>query len=143
MMRVAILLLMVFTAITSSAQKVVNHERLTADTAYDNVHVIPFESTKDASSFIIFVKDEVPPHRHLEHTEHVYVIEGEGIMYFNGKFKNIKPGDVISIPPKTVHAVQTTSSTPLKVLSVQAPEFKGNDRETVETEDWPPRIITD
>jgi mannose-6-phosphate isomerase-like protein (cupin superfamily) len=40
----------------------------------------------------------------------------------------IGPGDYITIKKKSWHAVKVTSEEPLKVLSVQAPEFLGNDR---------------
>lgn len=124
--------------VSAYGQSVTHESDWNPDTAYENIHVMPVQHTEEASSYMIFVKDIVPPHRHNEHTEHVYVIEGAGIMLFNDEYINIKQGDVIAIPPKTVHAVKTTSADPLKVLSVQAPRFEGSDRESVKTDKWPP-----
>ena len=56
------------------------------------------------------------------------VLEGTGDMYLGGKTFKISKGDHLIIPPNTAHAVITTSKTPLKVLSVQSPQFLGNDR---------------
>ncbi len=80
------------------------------------------------STFEIWVKKEVPLHKHEFHTEQVIVLEGEGNMRLGDEWKIIKPGDLIIIPVGTLHQVIVTSSIPLKVLSVQAPEFDGSDR---------------
>ena len=42
--------------------------------------------------------------------------------------KEIKAGDIIFIPANTFHEVKVTSEKPLKVISIQAPEFDGTDR---------------
>jgi len=39
------------------------------------------------------------------------------------------------VPPNTAHAVVTTSPKPLKVLSVQSPQFLGQDRIVIEEPD--------
>jgi mannose-6-phosphate isomerase-like protein (cupin superfamily) len=45
----------------------------------------------------------------------------------NATFK-ISEGDVIFIPLNTFHSVKSTGKVPLKVLSIQSPEFDGSDR---------------
>ena len=40
----------------------------------------------------------------------------------------IVAGDYIRVAKGTPHAVKVLSSTPLKIISVQAPEFFGKDR---------------
>ena len=95
----------------------------------ENVFVKPlFLDSSDVSSYIIFVKHEVKTHKHLEHAEHVYVLEGEGIMTLDEKEFAIKKGSLIFIPKNTFHAVRTSSGIPLKVISIQAPYFDGRDR---------------
>lgn len=136
-MKYPVLLAACLVQITLFSQSVINSDSLRPEGEYDNVHLKKLYSSKDASSFLIWVKDEVPPHYHETHTEHVYVIEGTGIMLLNDEILHIKPGDIITLPPGTIHAVQRTGSTPLKVLSVQSPEFKGEDRVIAQSPVWP------
>jgi mannose-6-phosphate isomerase-like protein (cupin superfamily) len=81
-----------------------------------------------ASSFCIIIKNEVKPHKHLKHTEHVIVQEGEGVMKLNDKEFIIKKGDIIFVPKNTIHSVIVKGKKPLKVLSIQSPNFNGEDR---------------
>lgn len=93
-----------------------------------NIYVQPLGSNKHSSEFIIFIRDEVKPHYHQHHTELIYVIEGEAVLNLNSTKQIIKPGDFIKIEEGNVHSVSVTSPIPLKVLSVQTPEFFGKDR---------------
>ena len=95
--------------------------------------MIPLGSNKDASDYVIFIKESVKTHYHAEHTELVYILDGTASMQLGNKTIAIKSGDYIRIPPNTIHSVQVTSSKPLKVLSIQTPEFKGKDRHFVTT----------
>ena len=95
---------------------------------YSNIKVIPLHSDENSSVFLIFVKLAVKKHKHQFHTEVVTVLDGKGMMYLGGETFPIRKGDHIIIPPNTAHAVVTTGKTPLKVLSVQSPEFLGHDR---------------
>lgn len=98
------------------------------------MNVIPLRSDSLASSFLICVHSEVRPHFHRAHTEHVIVIEGEAIMHLGDEKRTITGGDVIVIPAGTVHAVSVIGTTPLRVISVQAPYFDGSDRFFVDQE---------
>lgn len=102
---------------------------------YENVKVLPVYTDENSSSFMIFVKQKVRRHMHLYHTEVVTVLEGTGEFYLAGETLTIKAGDHIVIPPGTPHGVKTTSKKPLKVLSVQSPEFIGEDRVFVKEEE--------
>lgn len=68
----------------------------------------------------------------MNHSEHVIVQEGEALMKLGDKEFNIKEGDVIFIPKGTTHSVLVKGKKPLKVISVQAPLFKGDDRVMME-----------
>lgn len=94
---------------------------------FDNVHVVPLSSDDKASSFVIWIKKEVPLHKHLHHTEHVYVLKGKGQMRLGSETLNVKKGDVVFIPMDTPHSVKVRKGT-LQVVSVQAPKFEGKDR---------------
>jgi len=108
--------------------KILNLEAIAAPAEFDNIHLIPLGSDKHASEYLIFVKKKVAAHYHAKHSEIVYVLAGEGIMTLGESKKPVKKGDYIRIPEGTVHAVEVTSKQPMKVLSMQAPEFKGKDR---------------
>jgi len=94
----------------------------------DNIYVHKIASDANSSDFVIFIKKQVPLHKHLIHTETIFVLEGRGIFQQSGKKIEIGPGDYLRIPENTPHAVTVLSDKPLKVLSVQAPEFLGKDR---------------
>ena len=76
----------------------------------------------------IFVKNKVPLHKHVEHSETIYVLEGKGLFQLGDQNMEIVAGDYIRVPKGTAHAVKVLSSIPLKIISVQAPEFFGKDR---------------
>ena len=93
-----------------------------------NIQVIKLASDKNTSDFIVFVKKQVPPHKHMTHSETVLILEGTGVFTLNGKEISVGPGHYIKIPQGAVHSVVVTSTEALKALSVQAPEFFGKDR---------------
>ena len=95
---------------------------------YENIYFRPVYSDSLVSSFVIFVKKQVREHKHVTHTEHVYILDGTGEMTLDKKTFPVKKGDVISIPKNTFHSLKTTSVTPIKVFSLQAPVFDGKDR---------------
>jgi len=81
-----------------------------------------------STSFCIVIRTQVKSHRHLTHSEQVVVLAGEGQMQLGRDTFRIKKGDVVFIPKNTPHAVVSTGSIPLKVISVQSPLFDGKDR---------------
>jgi quercetin dioxygenase-like cupin family protein len=95
---------------------------------FENAHILPLDSDSLTSSFMIWVKQNVPLHYHRFHTEQVLILEGEGIMQFGNEKRKVVVGDFITIPPNTVHGVQVTGNVMMKVLSIQSPRFEGKDR---------------
>ena len=93
---------------------------------FENIYVKKISEDSLHSSFLIWVKSGVKSHYHAYHTEHVYILEGEGTMTLGDSTFKIKAGDLIIIPMGTPHSVITESSTPLKVLSIQSPKFEGD-----------------
>ena len=113
----------------SSFGQIQSPENIQPDsTTFKNVYVKSIHSSNDASVFVIWIKKEVPNHRHDAHTEVVFVLEGKGKMQLGGNTSKIKKGDIIVIPQGSPHSVIATSKKPLKVLSVQSPNFDGSDR---------------
>lgn len=97
-------------------------------TNFENIYVKKLHTDSLSSTFAIWVKNEVKPHKHEHHSEVVSVIEGKGEMTVGGETSIIKKGDIVIIPKGTVHSVVTTSKKPLLVISVQSPKFVGKDR---------------
>ncbi len=95
---------------------------------YENIYLRKLNSDSLVSSFVIFIKKEVKAHKHVTHSEHVYFLDGTGEMSIGEKKFSVKKGDMIFVPKNTFHSLKVTSSTPVKVLSVQAPLFDGKDR---------------
>ena len=95
---------------------------------YENIYLRKLGSDSLTSGFVIFIKKEVKMHKHIKHTEQVYILDGEGEMSVAEKKFIVKKGDMIFIPKNTFHSLKVTSATPAKVLSVQSPMFDGKDR---------------
>jgi mannose-6-phosphate isomerase-like protein (cupin superfamily) len=124
---VAIIALMI--SITSiKAQTKINVIEFQPKEDFDNIHVVKLTTDSLASSFLIWVKKSVKAHKHEKHTENLYVLSGKGIMKVGQEEFEISAGDYLKIPMNTVHSVKVISDEPLKVISVQAPEFTGKDR---------------
>ena len=93
-----------------------------------NIEVRALYSDSLSSSFEISVKDSVSLHYHAAHTEHLFVLEGEARMQLDDHTFNIAKGEYYTIPKGSRHAVWVKSKIPLKVISVQCPQFFGKDR---------------
>lgn len=109
-------------------QRVISNGDRTCATGAGDVHVTALHSDSLCSSFLICIDTEVKPHVHVYHTEHVFVLDGEGLMRTGDVERTVKSGDVIIIPAGTVHAVKVIGTSPLRVVSVQSPRFDGTDR---------------
>lgn len=121
----ALLLLSLFSFSSFANQNLISHKETES---FDNIKVVKLGSNKHASDFLIYIKKQVPAHYHKDHTEIVYIIEGTAKMLLDGKEVSVKTGDYIRILPGQIHSVEVTSKQPLKVLSIQTPEFDGSDR---------------
>lgn len=95
---------------------------------YEAVYVMPLAGDSLSSSFVIWIRQEVKAHYHASHAEQIYVLQGSARMQLNEETIAVKTGDYVWIPAGAVHAVKVTSTVPLKVLSVQSPQFEGKDR---------------
>jgi mannose-6-phosphate isomerase-like protein (cupin superfamily) len=107
-------------------------DTIEAPSNYDNIYSRTIASDSLSSSFVIFIKKEVKKHKHTTHTENVYILDGEGEMVLGDRSFKVKKGDIIFIPKNTVHSLKVVSAIPMKVLSVQSPNFDGKDRIFVE-----------
>jgi mannose-6-phosphate isomerase-like protein (cupin superfamily) len=132
-MRSLIIVVMMLLSMMNYSQEVLFYsDTVGARTVSDNIYNKPAFSDSSASSFCIVIKQAVKAHYHQKHTEHVLVLEGEGMMRLGDKNFKIKKGDLVFIPRNTVHSVKSTGAVPLKVYSIQSPFFDGKDRIMIE-----------
>ncbi len=127
-----LLLLLFILPFASLGQTFQSLDTIKPPATYENIYIRVIASDSLSSSFVIFIKKEVKKHKHLEHTEHIYILEGEGDMLLGDKTIRIKKGDVLLVPKNTVHALKVSSKDPVKVLSIQSPYFDGKDRVFIE-----------
>ena len=95
---------------------------------YDNISITKLSTNTDATTFAIWIKKKVKIHKHINHTEHVYIKQGKGKFQLADRLYNVKTGDLIIVPKNTWHGVIVESKNPMKVISIQSPEFFGKDR---------------
>lgn len=109
------------------AQSIFDLEQYSYD-GDEPIHVEKLCTDSLSSGFLIWMKEGVKAHFHAKHTEYVMILEGSGEMEMDSVVHTVSPGQLIHIPQKTIHGVKVSSEAPLKVLSIQTPEFKGMDR---------------
>ena len=112
-----------------SAQKAENLPARQPVKEGDNVTVEQLATDSLCTSFMIWVKEGVKHHFHQSHTECIYIIEGIGEMTLADSTFTVVAGDFVQIPKGVVHAV--TATKPLKVLSIQTPQWVVEDRKFI------------
>lgn len=117
----------IFTGFVYS-QEITNIDKTKAKKDYENILVEKLDSDTNSTSFIIWIKKGVKSHKHKTHSELIYVLEGKGVMTIGNKKTSVIPGDYFRIPQNTFHSLVVSSKKPMKVLSIQSPEFLGTDR---------------
>ncbi len=127
-MKKIILFLFCFASLFCKAQNFQSLDTVKTYGDYENIYLRTLYSDSLVSSFVIFIKKEVKAHKHITHSEHIYILDGAGGMILGKKKFSVKKGDMIFIPKGTIHSLTVTSKNPVKVLSVQAPMFDGKDR---------------
>ena len=129
-MKILNLILLMFLINHSNAQEFVSSTDRIEPTNedYDNISITKLSTNSDATTFAIWIKKKVKIHKHINHTEHVYIKQGKGKFQLADSLHNVKTGDLIIVPKNTWHGVIVESRNPMKVISIQSPEFFGKDR---------------
>lgn len=125
-LRLVAILLLLSGAI--KAQRFSGIDTIGTKSTTQNIYVKQLGGDSLSSCFVIVIKQQVKLHKHAFHSETVTVLEGEGSMQLGEKNFSIKKGDIIFIPCNTPHAVISTGTQALKVISNQSPSFDGTDR---------------
>lgn len=129
-----LLFLTLLYSLSSFSQKRIEVLETLDDLGFWSKNVISISSDSNCSTFLISVTDKVKSHYHSWHTENLYVISGSAEMKLGDSMLTIKAGDLIVIPPNTVHSIKVKTMEKFQVISIQSPEFKGKDRILVKEE---------
>ena len=121
-------LVFTFLIILENAQTIKSINDLEPAQAYENIYVQNIDTDSLSTTFAIWVKLKVKMHKHVNHVENVYIIEGKGKFTVSDSTYAVRKGDLIVVPKDTWHGVTISSKKPMKVISIQSPEFKGIDR---------------
>jgi quercetin dioxygenase-like cupin family protein len=93
---------------------------------FDNVKVAMFITDTDSDicrvcMFELAPGSETPIHTHEKQADSVFVVQGHGETYVNGRWEPIEPGDYLFIPRKGEHATRNTGSEPLHLFVHHGP----------------------
>ena len=127
-MKTSITLTFLFLIYIASAQTIKSTYNLEPAEKYDNLYIQKIDTDSLSTTFAIWIKLQVKMHKHLNHVENVYILEGTGEFTVSDSTYEVKKGDLIIIPKNTWHGVTISSKKPMKAISIQSPEFKGLDR---------------
>jgi quercetin dioxygenase-like cupin family protein len=74
-----------------------------------------------ATQFVGFIPTETAPDHYHLYDEVIYVLAGHGVMRMPGIEAPLRPGTAISLPARTVHCLENTGSSTMRVLGVFRP----------------------
>jgi quercetin dioxygenase-like cupin family protein len=81
------------------------------------------EATTTEVFIVVLEPGEAPPwHQHADTEQIFYIMEGAGTLTIGDPSQqfDVKPGDVVRIPPHTLHSIKCADSATLRYLSVDA-----------------------
>ena len=119
---------LMFSFIYQGQENVMKINQIKTSVEFKNIHVKKISSNPSSSTFAIWIKKKVMVHKHLNHTENILIQSGYGQLQLNDSIYNVSTGDLIVVPKNTWHGVIIESKEPMMVISIQSPEFFGNDR---------------
>ena len=117
-----------FSSIYHSQENVMKINQIKPSIEFENINVKKISSNPSSSTFAIWIKKKVKVHKHINHTENILIQSGYGQFRLNDSIYSVSSGDLIVVPKNTWHGVIIDSKEPMKVISIQSPEFFGNDR---------------
>ena len=103
-------------------------DQILPDKEFENIYVKKISSDSSSSTFAIWIKQKVKLHKHVYHTENVFIDKGFGEFQLKDSIYKVTAGDWIVIPKNTWHGVIVKSKSTMKVISVQSPKYFGKDR---------------
>lgn len=80
-----------------------------------------------AASFLLTIPTETKMSYHKDHSEHIMLVEGEGMVLMGYKTIKLKKNELIFITKGTPHKIISSGRSKLKVLSIMSPFYSGKD----------------
>jgi mannose-6-phosphate isomerase-like protein (cupin superfamily) len=127
-MRIPLIFFLLVISFDFLGQTIIQPKQIQVQLNPQGIGVVRLTGDELSTGFLIEIADTVYTHKHVFHSEHVYILQGEGLLYFNEEVTPIKQGDLLFIPKENWHAVKVTSVLPMRALSIQSPAFDGTDR---------------
>ena len=69
------------------------------------------------------------PHRLHASTELYYILSGSGRMHIGSEAEDVRPGQIVLIPPRAVQHIENTGTGDLSFLCIVAPPWREGDEE--------------
>lgn len=93
---------------------------------FDNVRTAIFITRPESGEADVFLIEIAPGsetsiHTHEENADSIFVVQGHGETYVNGKWQPIEPGDYLFVPPKGEHGTRNTGAEPLRLFVHRTP----------------------
>jgi mannose-6-phosphate isomerase-like protein (cupin superfamily) len=110
----------------------INRMRYTFPTHINDL-MIDRADAKTSEVFIVIVKPGKATHlhRHDDVEQIFYIVDGEGALFIGPQKKkfNVKPAQVVKIPPKTLHTVRAKGKKALRYICIDCfcPNRKNNE----------------
>lgn len=85
--------------------------------------IVTKEKCREASIIVLEVTPgvEIPIHTHEKEVDTVYVIQGEGEIFINGKWEKIGSGDIMVMFPGEEHGLRCKGDKIMRCFIVHAP----------------------
>jgi mannose-6-phosphate isomerase-like protein (cupin superfamily) len=84
--------------------------------------VVDRADSETSEVFVVIIEPgKAPPlHQHDDTEQVFYVLDGKGVLSIGARRKNfpVRPGDVVRIPPRTLHSIQCQGKKPLRYLAI-------------------------
>jgi mannose-6-phosphate isomerase-like protein (cupin superfamily) len=84
--------------------------------------VVDRADSKTSEVFVVVIEPgKAPPlHKHDDTEQVFYVLEGRGTLSIGAQRKKfpVRPGDVVRIPPHTLHSIQCQGKKPLRYVAI-------------------------
>ena len=84
--------------------------------------VMDRSEAQTSEAFVVVIEPgKAPPlHQHADTEQIFYILEGEGFLKTAASEKEeaVRPGDLIRIPPKTLHSIRCFGKQPLRYLAI-------------------------
>ncbi len=100
------------------------------------------EATTSEAFIVVLAPGEAPPlHQHHDTEQVFFVLEGEGRLEIGqeGEPHTVRPGNLVRIPPSTLHRIHCMGEAPLRYLAIDC--FVGGRPEAEPTWDEHVRVV--